>query len=383
MIEHWLKLFHTPFIGPKRLKELLEYFGTAEKALTADDLEWHRAKMPKSVIDSRNKINQQYFYESMKWLETGKGEIITYDSTLYPALLKETYSPPMLLFLEGNNTILSTPQIAIVGARKPSDEGAYNAKIFASQLSKMGLTITSGLALGIDKIAHQSAVNLKHPTIAVLGTGLNQIYPKNHRELYHNIIQHHGAVISEYPLSMPPKPQNFPRRNRIIAGLSLGTLVVEATVKSGSLITARLSMEENREVFAIPGSIHKPQSRGCHQLIREGATLVESCDDIRPIIQSWGMPVDNYHAKTEQLSLFSTNTAQHEEQQIPEPKLPSVPTIASDHPYINTYHLLASPKTINELVEHLQISSAALTHQLMTLELEGYITVDQGFYRQI
>lgn len=287
MLDSWLTLFYTPYIGSKRFKQLIDYFGSAKAALTAPNFEWQTAGIPISVIQYRQSKQQIKVSQALNWAQSPQQSIITFHDERYPALLKEIYDPPMILFIKGEIKTLSTPQIAIVGARKPTQEGLYNSDLFATELAAAGLTITSGLALGIDQAAHHAAVKLERPTIAVLGTGLYEIYPKSHKALSQKILHHEGALVSEYPLDQPPKPQNFPRRNRIIAGLSLGTLVVEATLKSGSLITARLSMEENREVFAIPGSIHQPQSRGCHQLLREGAILVESTMDVRAGLSGW------------------------------------------------------------------------------------------------
>ena len=184
-----------------------------------------------------------------------------------------------MLHVIGDRRLLSTPQLAIVGSRNPSPMGQENARAFAKSLAGAGLVITSGMALGIDGAAHRGALEAGGKTIAVAGTGLDRVYPSRHRDLAHDIAKH-GALVSEYPLGMPPRPENFPVRNRLISGLSLGTLVVEAALRSGSLITARLATEQGREVFAIPGSIHSPQAKGCHALIRQGAKLVESAQDI-------------------------------------------------------------------------------------------------------
>ncbi len=199
---------------------------------------------------------------------------------LYPAPLREIHKPPETLFVAGNPAVLSEPQIAIVGCRQMTAYGAENAFQFAQALAEMGITITSGLAVGIDTMAHQAALSGKGTTIAVLGTGLHHIYPQQNEALAREICEKGGAVISEFPLTTQPFPYNFPKRNRIISALSMGVLVIEAAEKSGSLITARFALEQNREVFALPGSIHSPTSRGCHKLISEGAVLVQSLSDL-------------------------------------------------------------------------------------------------------
>ena len=205
--------------------------------------------------------------------------MITLHCNEYPALLKRIDNPPPILYIKGNYTLLNDPQLAIIGSRNPTQSGTDNATSFARHLGKTGLCITSGLALGIDGSAHQGALLGNAPTIAVIATGIDRVYPAAHRDLAHKIVEN-GAIVSEFPIGTQPKAENFPRRNRIISGLSYGTLVVEAALQSGSLITARLAMEQNREVFAIPSSIHNPLAKGCHQLIRQGAKLVETAEDI-------------------------------------------------------------------------------------------------------
>ena len=202
--------------------------------------------------------------------------VICWDDPAYPALLAELPDAPPLLFVAGDPTLLERPQLAVVGSRRASRNGLDNARAFSRSLAGAGFVITSGLALGIDGAAHQGALDANGKTVAVLGTGIERLYPQRHLSLAKQIVEHGGALVSELPLDCPPQASNFPRRNRIISGLSLGVLVVEASPSSGSLITARLAAEQGREVYAIPGSIHHPGARGCHQLIRQGAALVES-----------------------------------------------------------------------------------------------------------
>lgn len=214
------------------------------------------------------------------WLaEAPSRRIATVGDPTYPAALLETPDPPLLLYAQGRLEILKQPAIAIVGSRNPSAQGSDNARAFGEHLSRAGLCIVSGLALGIDGAAHRAALAAGGSTIAVMGTGADRVYPARHRDLAHRIAES-GLLLTEYPIGMPPLAENFPQRNRIIAGLASGTLVVEAALPSGSLSTAHAATEAGREVFAIPGSIHSPQSRGCHALIKQGAKLVESADDI-------------------------------------------------------------------------------------------------------
>jgi len=214
-----------------------------------------------------------------KWLEKSENRIIESDSEDYPELLRGIPGPPTLLYIVGNAEALHMPALSIVGSRNPSRGGKETAYEFAKYLGRSGFCIVSGLAQGIDTSAHEGALAGGAMTVAFLGHGIDRVYPSANRDLAHRISQN-GALVSEYPLGSPPRREHFPQRNRLISGLSLGTLVVEAARRSGSLITARLAGEQGREVFAIPGSIHNPLSRGCHQLIKQGAKLVESADDI-------------------------------------------------------------------------------------------------------
>jgi DNA processing protein len=219
------------------------------------------------------------FEAERAWLEDSYNHLLAITDPAYPPLLREIPDPPPLLFVRGDETLLCAPQLAVVGSRNPSHGGCENARAFSDTLARAGLLITSGLALGIDACAHEAALAAGGQTIAIAATGLDRVYPAAHRELAHRIAAQ-GALVSEFPLGTPPRREHFPRRNRLISGLSLGVLVVEAAIKSGSLITARLAAEQGREVFAIPGSIHSPLARGCHALIRQGAKLVETAPDI-------------------------------------------------------------------------------------------------------
>jgi DNA processing protein len=223
----------------------------------------------------------------MAWLDGPDQHLLMWDQPEYPALLAQISDPPPLLFVAGDPLILEKPQLAMVGSRRASRPGMDTAAAFSRSLAGAGFVITSGLALGIDAAAHQAALDVGGCTVGVLGTGLENFYPQRNRRLAQAMISQGSAVVSEFPLDAAPHASNFPRRNRIISGLSLGVLVVEASVASGSLITARLAAEQGREVYAIPGSIHHPGARGCHQLIRDGAALVETVEHILEALRGW------------------------------------------------------------------------------------------------
>ncbi|MDJ0832788.1 MAG: DNA-processing protein DprA, partial [Gammaproteobacteria bacterium] len=280
-LAHYLALEACPGIGPHTFRRLLETPGFAIGDFS---------RMSNSELQALGFIPAQIQFllqppaelidHATGWLDADpRHHILTLDDDDYPPLLAQTRDAPPILYTLGDHKLLSSPQIAIVGSRNCTPGGASNAEAFAAYLADAGLTITSGMALGIDKHAHQGALKAGGNTIAVIGTGIDRIYPSRNRQLAYDIAEQ-GLIVSEFPLGTTPIPSNFPKRNRIISGLSLATLVVEATHKSGSLITARHCLEQGREVFAIPGSIHNPQTKGCHQLIRQGAKLVDQATDI-------------------------------------------------------------------------------------------------------
>ncbi|MFZ5547460.1 MAG: DNA-processing protein DprA [Pseudomonadota bacterium] len=284
----WLQLAHTPGLSPGAARRLLAAFGSPQQAVAASPAAQRELAGPdeaQALLAPRLDPNA-LFDATSAWLAAAPStrQVVTLGDPGYPAALLETADPPLLMYLQGRLTLLAEPSLAIVGSRHATPAGLDNARAFAAHLSGAGLVVVSGLALGIDGAAHEGALTgagtTTGGTIAVVGTGLDRVYPKRHHALAHRMSEGAGLMLSEFPLGTPPLAPNFPRRNRIIAGLSLGTLVVEAAVQSGSLITARLALECGRDVFAIPGSIHSPQSRGCHRLIKEGAKLVETADDI-------------------------------------------------------------------------------------------------------
>ena len=275
----WLWLNHIPGLGNAAFCQLLAKFGSPEGIFSAK-LNQLREIVNDEIAQKISKgVNVDAIAPTLKWLEKDNVHLITLADSTYPQKLLEVSNPPALLFAIGHLHWLNHPTIAMVGSRSPTPQGEKNAEDFAKSLCEQGLCVVSGMALGIDGAAHRGALKANGATIAVVGTGLDIVYPARHRDLAHKIAER-GLILSEFPLGTPSKAQNFPRRNRLISGLSLGCLVVEANIESGSLITARLAAEQGREIFAIPGSIHSPVTKGCHQLIKQGAKLVESVQDI-------------------------------------------------------------------------------------------------------
>ncbi len=297
--------------------------------------------------------------QDLKWVSEPNHHILTLADESYPPLLKEISVPPPVLFVIGDPSLLSWPQIAIVGSRNPSTLGEKTAQAFAASLANAGLCITSGLALGIDAASHEASLANSGKTIAVMGTGLDRVYPARHKQLAHDISRN-GAIISEFVLGSEPKANHFPRRNRIISGLSLGTLVIEAAKHSGSLITARQALEEGREVFAIPGSIHNPLARGCNELIRQGAKLVETAEDVLE-------ELNLFVAEVEQDSTMPRGTSELEQ----------------THQHILKF-VAYSPTSIDTLVEETGESPEVLASTLLLLELQGYVeSAAGGHYTRI
>ena len=277
----WLRLLAAPGIGRSQAREVLAAFGSPQAVFAAEPDEWRsRLGAAAAAALSQAPDPDADVQKILAWADAAPGrDWLILGDARYPLTLLQTADPPLLLYLHGRAELLNTRCLAIVGSRNPTAQGADNARAFAEHLGRGGLTVVSGLALGIDGAAHTGALAAGNGTIAVVGTGLDTVYPRRHRELAHRIAES-GLLVSEFPLGTAPLAQNFPQRNRIIAGLSLGTLVVEAALESGSLITAAQAVEAGREVFAIPGSIHSPQSRGCHALIKQGAKLVETAQDV-------------------------------------------------------------------------------------------------------
>ena len=280
----WLRLLETPKVGRDSARRLLAAFGSPQAVFDASSAARREVAgaTPAAALLSEHESLAALLTLTLDWLNAESQQrraLVTLGDPLYPRALLETADPPLLLYAQGRIELLQSAAIAVVGSRNPTPQGADNARAFATHLSRAGLTVISGLALGVDAAAHEGGLAGAASTVAVVGTGLDRVYPRRNLLLAHRIAEQ-GLMLSEYALGTPPLPPNFPIRNRIIAGLSRGTLVVEAALQSGSLITARLANEAGRDVFAIPGSIHSPQSKGCHALIKQGAKLVDSAQDI-------------------------------------------------------------------------------------------------------
>ena len=276
----WICLQQISGLGGKAICKLLGQFGSPENIFAASHQNLNKIVSEAVASLIKQGPNLEAVEIGLQWLEKDDNSLITLADAHYPQALLEIPDPPPILYAKGDLSCLSMPAIAMVGSRNASVQGEKNAEEFAYALSEQGFAIVSGMALGIDGAAHRGALKNKNgKTIAVVGTGLDIVYPAKHRELAHKIVEQ-GLVISEFAIGTPSRPENFPRRNRIISGLSLGCLVVEANTQSGSLITAKCAAEQGREVFAIPGSIHSPMSKGCHELIKQGAKLVDCIKDI-------------------------------------------------------------------------------------------------------
>jgi DNA processing protein len=279
-IRYWLALQRAPGVGLIKALALSEKTKNLAAIFSLSRQDLVNLGVPESALACLLNPNWDEVEADLRWAEEVGCAIITWQDESYPVLLRQISVPPAVLYVQGDSSLLNCPQLAMVGSRNPTSSGVATAQQFAKYLAEAGLVITSGLALGIDGASHRGALAAKGKTIAVLGSGLSTIYPPGHQRLSEEIVSQGGLLVSEFALNTRVRPEHFPRRNRIISGMSMGVLVVEAALKSGSLITARLAMEQGREVFAIPGSIHNPLARGCHALLKQGAKLVETAQDI-------------------------------------------------------------------------------------------------------
>ncbi len=351
----WLRLTLVPGIGGQSQRKLLNAFGLPEAIFAARHeavaaVVGEQAASRLLQTDNRTAVEQ-----ALAWSERPEQHLVCLADPDYPRSLLEISDPPTLLYVRGQLDLLNRPSLAIVGSRNPTAQGVRNAEHFATAVAAVGLTVSSGLALGIDAAAHRGALSADGASVAFVGTGNDRIYPAANRALALELAVH-GAIVSEFPLGTPPAANNFPRRNRLISGFAKGVLVVEATTESGSLITARLAAEQGREVFAVPGSIHSPQSRGCHRLIKQGAKLVETVADVLDEL-GWSSP--------------TSHTAVADRRRGEEPNA-----------------LLAAmgfdPCSIDELTRRSGLAADALSALLLQLELDGRVaSLPGGLYQQL
>jgi DNA processing protein len=366
-LEAWSILLRAPGLGPRGLRGLIERFGDARAAQAAGGRPLADAGVPQAARAWIAAPDRARIAADLAWLAEPGHHLIRADSEDFPALLAQSPQPPAALYVDGDPDLLWHPQIAVIGSRNPTAAGRDHAAAFATALARSGLLITSGMADGVDACAHRAALAAGRPTIAVVGSGVDIVYPRKHRTLAAEIAAG-GAVVSEFPLGVEPRPDHFPRRNRIIAGLSLGTLVVEASLRSGSLITARLASDAGREVFALPGSLHNPLARGCHRLIRDGARLVETAEEIvgelGPLAANLA---DMLHAR---LEIGATRPQQGAGRTADE---------GDDADYCNLLDALGhDPATVDELVARSGLTVESVSSMLLMLELQGRVASGGG-----
>jgi len=382
-IKSWLTLYHIPGVGNTTIRALLDCFGSVDAilqatrkqlvtALSTQSLDGTNTKavntdILNAISDSFNTTDPAKIDADLKWWQQDDHHLIPCTDERYPPQLLALHDAPALLYVRGDPDYLNQPQLAMVGTRNPTAAGRNTAKEFANHLSNAGITITSGLASGIDGASHEGALNGIAGTVAVVAHGLDIVYPAQHQQLAQRITTH-GAVISEMAIGTQPARGLFPRRNRLISALSLGTLVVEAAQKSGSLITARYALEQNREVFAIPGSIHNPMARGCHQLIRQGAKLVETADDI---LEELSISLQKQNAYPKKAAPDTSENPREE-------------TLRLDPDHQKLLKCLAyEPASIDELVDRSDFSAAEIASMLLIMELEGLVVCQDGQYTNV
>lgn len=344
----WVSLSQISGLGSQTFCRLLQAFGSPDQIYATSFTQLREIVAEPVALAIKSGPDPESAQATLAWLDQENNHIVTLADRHYPTTLLEIPDPPPMFYAKGNLDCLKQPCIAIVGSRNASPQGEKNAEDFSQALAQHQYCIVSGMALGIDGAAHRGALKAKGKTIAVVGTGLDIVYPARHRDLAHQIVEQ-GLIISEFSLGTPSRAQNFPRRNRIISGLSQGCLVVEANTQSGSLITARIATEQGREVFAIPGSIHSPLSKGCHDLIKQGAKLVDSIQDI----------LNELDYSTSQLSPENTATITPEDNLI-------LDLMGYD------------PITMETLVERSGLTSEHLSAMLLVLELESKISTLSG-----
>ncbi len=387
-LEAYLIFSRAPKLGSARLRRLRERAGSMSAAKRDGIQLWRECGLSEQSIEAILHPNLALLEADLRWLSQSNQHAISFEQLDYPPQLKRIKDAPELLFVAGDPIVLWTTQIAIVGSRNASQSGLETAQDFAQSFAHSGWTVTSGLALGIDGAAHAAAIDANAASVAVLGTGVDVIYPARHKALAERLVEH-GAIVSELPLGTLGQRENFPRRNRIISGLSLGVLVVEAGLQSGSLITARDAAEQGREVFAIPGSIHHPLARGCHQLIREGAKLVETAqeviDELASLARDLGIDIQiRLNATSEASSMQNQNENEtgkekksvHFASNLAKTKTPVThyPNRKLDPEYQALFKALGpDPANIDRLCARSGLNAAQISSMLVLLELDGQV----------
>ena len=359
----WLTIFCAPGIGTTRFYYLIERFGSPEKAVNASTSALRAAGVNQKAIHFIQSPPRQLIQQNLEWA-TERGHVIrTCQCPQYPEKLKELKDAPPLLFIKGCEDLLNEPQIAIVGSRHPTPGGQANTKNFSQKLAQSGLLVTSGMALGIDAVAHQAALDTGSATVAVIATGQDIIYPAKNKSLAETIAKK-GVLVSEFIVGTAPHASNFPRRNRLISALSLGVVVVEAKIRSGALITARSAGEQGREVFAVPGSIRNPNAQGCHRLIQQGAKLVESVEDI----------LSELRPQIEFILQRSAPTAADQ---------PAAPALLEPQSRQLLEQMGYDSVTMDALVDRSGLPVQTVSALLVHLELEGYVSSENNIYIRI
>jgi len=355
-LPYWLVIHRMRGIGPRRFAALLQQESSLsncfnDRTPTRDFKQWcQQVGVPDALPDWEGVA------KDLAWAQSADCKILTWDSLDYPRQLKESAGCPPVLFVKGKAQTLHLPQLALVGSRQPTAQGQSNAHHFAFELAKQGFTITSGLALGIDCASHEGALAADGLTIAVLGNGLDRVYPAKHHALAHRICEQ-GALVSEFPLGTQPRAEHFPQRNRIISGLSLGIVVIESALKSGSLITANYALEQGREVYALPGSIHNPLAKGCHQLIRQGAKCVDS---VEHILEELPLGIKREQAPPRQIL--------QQDLSLQEPLLA---------------HIGMTVTPIDLMIDKSGLTAETVSSMLLELELQGVVASVPGGYIQV
>jgi DNA processing protein len=393
---NWLIALRAPGFGGTRLIELTEHFGGVERLVGASRRDLRGAGLDEAAVAALKSPDQALLRTDLAWLDQPSHHLVAWGSERFPPLLKDIPSPPAALFVAGEPDVLWQPQVAVIGSRNPTAGGKDNARDFAGELARQGLTVTSGLATGIDSIAHAAALDADGTTVAVMGTGLDQVYPASGAALAERI-RRHGALVSEFPPGTPAKREHFPARNRLISGLSLGVLVIEAGLRSGTLITARLAGTQGREVFALPGSIHNPLAKGCHRLIRDGAKLVESVaeviQDLAPLAGQLADRLRGELAAAKQAQVQpaggagspGTAARANPARAAGTPGRgtleldPIGPQLEQDPEYRKLWSCLGyDPKPVDAIVEQSGLTARAVSAMLLMLELRGMVEAHRG-----